>query len=324
MSKTALPASWPVSQLFIWLALLLLPLSTTAASPEQIAPWLEKMRNAVQQDYDGEMVYLRDGRITSLGVVHRMGPNGPSDRLFALDGAPRELVRDINRVSCKLAPGQILELPLGSSAGNYRPDSEQLAAIGRQYQISLQQPERIANRETQPIELIPNGNQRYGHRLWLDTVTGLPLKTQLLDPGGQVLEQLMFTEIDFLDATNGDNDTNNGGDNRDSATDTPAPAVFNPSNWTVDHLPEGFSLTAKRRLTDGTGTSEHLIFSDGMATVSVFIEDLEPDSAFNGISRRGSVTLYGRTFADHQVTVIGEVPETTARRFGDGLRVSDD
>jgi len=293
-----------------------------AAISEPAASWLEKMAEAhATLEYDGRMVYLQDSRISSLGIVHRIGPNGSEERLYTLDGEPRELVRNIDRLSCKLSAGKALEIPLPPGVGEAEPMARRINELGNHYRITLQGHERIADRDTQRIDLMPKGRFRYGHRLWLDSVTGLPLKTQLVGPQGKVMEQVMFTKIQYLAAAPADNGAPvqppGIGDEADRAV---TPAVIPPSSWRVDRPPEGFRLTSYRLLDHGAKTTEHLVYSDGMSTVSVFIEDPDPAIRFNGIDRRGTVSLYGRTYADHQITVVGEVPETTVRRIGDGLR----
>lgn len=314
------PASAPVAD----------PPRQPTQSPDPLAPWLDKLRNAGQHDYAGELVYHRDGQITSLQIVHHGGPDGPTDRLLALDGARREILRNVDRVSCRLAPGRTLELPLGSDQP--RSTADRLTAIRNHYRASLHPTERIANRETQPIRLTPKGDQRYEHRLWLDTLTGLPLKTQVVSGQGEVIEELLFTKIAFADTGQTDAGQPQVAAAATAAPDSPrhtpsaaaaipaaAGAQQGASEWVVDPLPTGFWLADRRRVDGNHGPADHLVFSDGIATVSVFVEVRQDGGAFNGLSRRGSITLYGRSLPDHQVTVIGEVPAATARRFGESL-----
>jgi sigma-E factor negative regulatory protein RseB len=293
-----------------------------AAISEPAASWLQRMTQArATLAYDGKMVYLQDGRMSTLGIIHRIGPNGSEERLHTLDGEPREVVRNIDHLSCKLSAGNALEIPLSPGVGDTEPMARRISALGDHYRVTLQGHERIADRDTQRIDLMPKGRFRYGHRLWLDSATGLPLKTQLVGSQGKVMEQVMFTEIQYQQPTTADlgppAQPAKLGDEGDRAVAT---GTIPPSSWRVDHPPEGFRLTSYRLLHHGAKTTEHLVYTDGMSTVSVFIEDPDPAIRFNGVGRRGTVSLYGRTYAGHQITVIGEVPETTVRRIGDGLR----
>lgn len=331
-------AAWIVAPL---LALALILPTANASLPEAATPWLQKLVTANRTlNYQGEMVYLQDGQMSTISVLHRSGPDGVQERLVALDGAPREVVRGLKRLSCKLAPGEAVELPLQPGR-----DTTTLAGhldqLNNYYKISLGSRQRIAARDTQRVNLMPRGDARYGHRLWLDVETGLPLKTQMVNGDGQVIEEALFTSITYLDpATEADSAETADAVPRPTPapapdpTPPPAPAgtsavtnnsasspPFKLSDWHATQLPTGFKLTTHRRIDNAANPTEQLVYSDGMASLSVFIEPLQDgETGFNGSSRRGTITLYGRTTAGHQLTVIGEVPERTAHRVGDGLQ----
>ena len=312
------------------LAMALMPPTAGAAPPEaETAAWLQKLVNADRTlNYEGEMVYLQDGHMSSVAVIHHSGPNGVQERLTALDGTPREVVRGLKRLSCKLGADQTIDLPL-QPAGDAATLAAHLDQLNDYYRISLGGRLRIAMRDTQGINLIPHEDSRYGHRLWLDADTGLALKTQMLDSDGRVIEQTMFTQITYLDppAINAVASAGATPAAPDAITAEPVKSTdtgdtpFELSNWHAAQLPSGFRLTTHRRVDNAASPTEQLVYSDGLASISVFIEQLrDGDSGFNGSSRRGTVTLYGRTTGGHQLTVIGEVPEHTARRVGDGLQ----
>ena len=317
-----------------------LPLSAAQSSlPEAAAPWLKKLVSADSTlNYEGELVYLQDGQMSSVSVVHHSGPDGVQERLTSLSGTPREVVRGLKRLSCKLSPGQAVELPLQPSS-DAATLASQLEQLNDYYIISLGDHQRIAARDTQRINLMPRGSARYGHRLWLDVETGLPLKTQMVDGDGNIIEQAMFTQIAFLEAPIGIAAVIEPGTEPDlesrptasvitspeappseaplDASDTP----FEPGDWHATQLPTGFRLTTHRRITNSSSPTEQLVYSDGMASISVFIEQLtDGDNGFNGSSQRGTITVYGRTIDRHQLTIIGEVPQHTARQVGDGIQ----
>ena len=330
MSKPVIGLRPPSLSSAAWILAPLLALALTlptanATLPEAAAPWLQKLVSANRAlSYEGELVYLQDGRMSTIGVVHHSGPDGVQERLVALDGAPREVIRGLKRLSCKLAPGEAVELPL-QPTGDGTALAGHLDQLNDYYHISLGSRQRIAARDTQRINLMPRGNSRYGHRLWLDVETGLPLKTQMVDGKDQVIEEAMFTSITYLDPLAANAAT-------DEAESTPASSTsvtgtgadsdpFKLSDWHAANLPSGFRLTTHRRIDNAASPTEQLVYSDGMASLSVFIEQLRNgETGFNGSSRRGTITLYGRTTAGHQLTIIGEVPEHTARLVGDGVQ----
>jgi sigma-E factor negative regulatory protein RseB len=336
MSKPVIGLRPPTVILAAWIVAPLLALAITlpaahATLPEAATAWLQKLVTANRTlNYEGEMVYLQDGHMSTVGIVHHSGPDGVQERLVALDGAPREVVRGLKRLSCKLAPGEAVELPLQPS-GDDAALANHLDQLNDYYHISLGDHQRIATRDTQRIDLMPRGTARYGHRLWLDVETGLPLKTQMVDNDGQVIEEAMFTDISYLAppatvpsahpatalpaAAAGSIDSST-----DSGMDTGS-RPFKLSDWHAAQLPNGFRLTTHRRIDNAAVPTEQLVYSDGMASLSIFIEALhDGEAGFNGSSRRGTITLYGRTLDGHQLTVIGEVPERTARRVGDGVQ----
>jgi len=334
MSKPVIGLRPPTSTAAAWILAPLLALALTlpaanATLPEAAAPWLQKLVNANRAlSYEGEMVYLQDGRMSTIGVVHHSGPDGVQERLVALDGAPREVVRGLKRLSCKLTQGEAVELPL-QPAGDGTALAGHLEQLNSYYNISLGDRQRIAARDTQRINLMPRGDARYGHRLWLDVETGLPLKTQMVDGEGQVIEEAMFTSITYVDPPAANPSADTATDQPESApvstnsvTGTGADSIpFKLSDWHAAQLPSGFRLTTHRRIDNSANPTEQLVYSDGMASLSVFIEQLhDGETGFNGSSRRGTITLYGRTTAGHQLTIIGEVPEHTARLVGDGVQ----
>jgi sigma-E factor negative regulatory protein RseB len=68
----------------------------------------------------------------------------------------------------------------------------------------------------------------------------------------------------------------------------------------------------------------HLVYSDGLAMVSVFVEALvDGEEVLQGYSSRGAVNAFSRVAGDHQITVVGEVPLTTVRRIAASVTKSE-
>lgn len=320
-------ASRPALRTLLTVLMLLLAAPFAQAElPDEVLPWLQKLATVhATTSYQGELVYLQDGSMTTIGVVHHAGPEGGEERLFTLDGQPREVIRGIDRLLCKTAPGQSMEMPLDASSGSANQRFTRLDELAESYRISLGGQQRIAARNTQRIELMPRGDYRYGYRLWLDTNTGLPLKTEVIGTDGEVIEQAMFTKINYLDDVAASSTAGIDNSAGNAAPTVAASTPFPPSRWRAEQLPAGFRLSTQRYINNQPNSTapvtEQLVYSDGMTTVSVFVEPLAPgDAGFNGITHRGTIALYGRTDGNHQLTVIGEVPESTLRRIGDGLR----
>ncbi len=195
------------------------------------------------------------------------------------------------------------------------------------YEFAMGGSERVAGHAARKILITPRDAFRYGYRLWLEKDNGLLLKSELLDESGEPVEQFMFTHVEFLDqvpesllkpAISGQEYTWYQPTDRAGA-----PPAADTGRWEASALPGGFSLVLQR--TDSMPTArepvEHLVFSDGLSSVSVFIEPIS-DSRHHleGGSRMGAVNAFGRLLDDHHITVMGEVPQATVRRIANSLK----
>ena len=91
--------------------------------------------------------------------------------------------------------------------------------------------------------------------------------------------------------------------------------------WAAVRLPAGFTLNARlmRKLPAREQPVEHLVYSDGLAVVSVFIEKAEAkaeSSVLSGLTHMGAVYAFGKVIDGHQVTVVGEAPALTVDMIG--------
>ena len=170
----------------------------------------------------------------------------------------------------------------------------------------------------------PRDAYRYGYKLWLDADTGLLLSSALLDENYKTIERIMFTEIDIVDTIPESllEPTVSGKEftwhkNLDEA------GVVNkgPWQWAVTKMPQGFSASKHRiHLQKNMGSMEHIVISDGLASVSVYVEKVEETAKkFIGSSYMGAVNIYGTVVSDHQVTVVGEVPRETIRMISSSV-----
>ncbi|HEX5693726.1 MAG TPA: MucB/RseB C-terminal domain-containing protein [Arenimonas sp.] len=294
---------------------LLAPVALAATSA---ADWLARVGPALRGlDYQGTLVVVADGRVDTLRVFHRVDEGRERERLVALSGPPREVIRDGSRVMC-IGTGQA---PVAYDMGQAGRWSEALAiseAVGLDgYQARLGGHGRIAGHAVQRIEVRATDPWRYGYRLWLEQSTGLPLRVDLLDGAGSSIEQVAFTDI-ALGKRPADEDL---------APSTPAglervsplpPATAARSHgWHVPAPPSGFRLRATRPLPDD---GVHLLYSDGLASVSVYVERV--GTGLRGDARRQRGAVHARSFwlDGWQVLAIGKVPAATVDRFARTVR----
>lgn len=290
---------------------------------QDAAAWMARMNQALNSlDYHGDLVYAHGGQIETLSLFHAAGPDGVRERLVSTSGAPREVIREGGKVTCvgtgrlPSAYGEVAATPL---LGTFSGDE---AALTRHYALALAEGERVAGHATQRVEVRPRDAFRYGYRIWLEQGTGLPLKSVRFGADGRAVEQILFTRV-ALGERPADSDLGAptvAGTAQNALI--PPQAVTSPApGWQVADAPAGFALRLQQPPSrDG---STHLVYSDGLANVSVYVEPLQRDvPAFSGPASRGALNLYGRVVDGRQITVLGDVPAATVERFAQGVTAS--
>jgi sigma-E factor negative regulatory protein RseB len=194
------------------------------------------------------------------------------------------------------------------------------------YGFSIEGTNRVAGKMARLIVIDPKDAFRYGYRLWVDEKTALLLKTELLDNDGKVLEQMMFANIEVVDkipdamlqpGVSGEKYTWHGKKSEGAQTQDADPG------WRVANLPNGFVVSGqfKQTMPNSDQPADHMIISDGLASISVYIEPFGVESqAFVGASRMGALNVFGAVFEDHQVTVVGEVPQATVEMIAQSIK----
>lgn len=309
--------------------LLVLLLAMPAAVAAESDTLLARMQHASRNlDYDGIFVYQRGDQLDSLRIVHKAGPGGTRERLISLNGAPREIVRNDREVLCYLPDEDAVLIEHRRADQRNFPAllPESLAALEENYRIRVGKEGRVAGRKTRAVVIKPRDELRYGYQLWADKATGLLLKAGLVDERGALMEQYMFTQIAIGQGVPEEALKPQTRASKFIRQSSPAVETGNtPQGWSADELPAGFALTAwMQRPPQGSRPAmEHLVYSDGLAVVSVFIEPLaenERNESLSGVTRMGAVHVYGRTIDGYQVTVMGEVPATTVSLIGNSVR----
>ncbi|EDY85809.1 MucB/RseB [gamma proteobacterium HTCC5015] len=309
------------------LALLFAPLSLNAddASPVE---WLKGMCDAMQnQSYTGTFVYLHGNSMESMRVVRRHTDAGSDEKLVSLNGEPREILRR-NNVVTQILPKLGVVTVNKARVRSQLPLSVpmEIDGIERYYQLSLEGVERVAGRRCQVLSLKPRDSYRYGHRLWIDESSRLLIKSDLLDTQGDVLEQIMYTELEvspqLTDAMFEPEFDTAGLKRRELGHADQQQLLMSDHQWRVSRAPQGFMLTThERRGASESAAVEHMVYSDGMATVSVFVEPLAKgeNMPVEGHSRMGALNAYGRVQGSHKVVVVGEVPAATVKQLSESV-----
>jgi sigma-E factor negative regulatory protein RseB len=282
-----------------------------------------KMNEAPRQhDFEGTFVYHHGDQIEAMRIAHKAEQGMVRERLVSLNGAAREIVRNEREVLCYL-PDQnsvVVEHRKSDARGFPTILPERLPELDEHYVIQLGKSERVAGRVARQITIRPRDGYRYGYQLWADHDTGLLLRADLLDRQGRPLEQFMFTQLRIgpVPASALQPETPGKGMVWYRERGEP-PATAATQQWNVTQLPGGFRLSHRvmRNVPMRNKTVEHLVYSDGLATVSLFVEPLDKSakSAMQGPSHMGAVHAYGARVNGHQVTVVGEVPAETVAQI---------
>lgn len=309
--------------------LLALALPAWAQAPVDALQWLQRVADAAQKlTYAGTFVYQSGQHSETSRITHLVEGGDEFERLEVLDGSPREVVRINDEVRCFLPESRLLivERRRGRQAPSFPallPGS--LAGLGEHYLISKGAAARLAGFESQAIVIKPKDDLRYGHRLWVESASGLLLKASVIDERGEPLETFAFTELRIggpverasLKPRNG---LENGWTVRDVRTMEPG---VEDNRWQFRHQVPGFRKVAgmKRQGRPDGPDITHVIFSDGLAAISVFIEPLGPSRPEAGAMNMGAVNAYKRIAGEHLFVVMGDVPLASLKKIADGIEL---
>ncbi len=287
--------------------------------------WLNKMSVAVNNlSYDGHFVYLHNNMLESLRTVHSVEQGRTTERLFSMNGEAREIVRDSHSVTSILPKQKKLSTarrPLDSSTFSsfFRLEPER---IDHNYHVRFLGKNRVADRTVNVIEFQPEDRLRYGYRLFLDDEYSLPLQWEMFDVDNQLVSSIMFTNINIEEPAV----------TSPSATSSPAKTELHKkvrlrstadarSTWQFDNIPSGYQIHHQNRSMhhDQRREVEHLIFSDGLASFSVYIEASDKIK-LKGPAKLGALNAYGVFIDGYQLTAVGEVPIETLIFIGDARK----
>lgn len=301
----------------------LLALLLTLAGPLQAAVgaegWLDRIAPALRRlDYQGTLVYVAGGKVETLRVFHRNDRGHERERLVTISGPLREVIRDGAKVMCIGTGAAPVAYDLGQ-AGRWSQALAVADAARREgYQARLAGKGRVAGHAAQVVEVAAADPWRYGYRLWIERESGLPLRVDLVDSEGLAVEQIAFTELE-LGVRPADVDLKASASSGLNAVES-LPAVDRAApGWHVPVPPPGFALRAARYRPEGV----QLLYSDGLASVSVYIEKAGPGLRGASATRRGAVHARSFWVDGWHVLAIGKVPAATVDRFARGVRTVD-
>ena len=297
-----------------------------ADSQEGLA-WLKKMAGASRQiNYVGTFVYRNNRQSETSRIAHFMNPGGGEfEKLETLDGPPREIIRTNDQVTCYLPNTKtvLVEKRIPRRFPAMLPD--QLTGVPESYSVRTEGMDRVAGLECQVIVLEPRDKLRYGHNFCAELKSGLPLRATSIGEKKQTLESFAFTELaigrDFSRDLVKSRYAAKAKDWKVDRSAIPDTEVATDTGWALSSQLPGFRKMNefKRSIAGRSGTVAHIVYSDGLAAISVFIEPMPGPRAVPHLSHQGAVNIYTRQVADFMVTALGEAPAGTVMQLAKSL-----
>jgi sigma-E factor negative regulatory protein RseB len=307
------------------IALMLAFVASPASAEGTPNEWLDRMSSVVKtMDFEGTVIRQGDGKSEALIVFHKVVDGVVHEKIITQEGNGLEIIRNGNEVHCILPDRKSVLIEHWSDDSTLfstLPATE--LRFGSEYDLSIVREERVAGRTALLLAVRPHDAYRFGHRIWLDKETAFPLRTELVAGDGALLEQLKFADIKL----NSDipQQAMVSSFNLDDFTWYAEPAqrdvIDVDSNWASDEIPAGFRVvsTTREQLSDSDSVVTHIMYSDGLATVSVFIADrLDDVEATRGAV--GASNSYSVELENYLITAIGEVPPATVMRIARSMR----
>ena len=309
------------------LTLLMVSASAFAGNNIDAREWLERMTSAMTlMGYQGTFVYSQGDSLETMRITHVVQEDGIHERLYSINGPHREVIRDSKGVRCVLGEANAI-MEDRAITGAFFPviPEEVLNNENAQYKFKIGGINRVAGRLAKKISIIPIDEYRYGYELWLDQFSGLLLKWVLYDSERKPIAKLMFTELNLGDEIRLEELISNTPpeDFVTLVSGMPESELLSKSTleWKPATLPPGFKLSNHSVQEEkGENVFEHQVYSDGLASVSVYIENAKADSmSEQGVSKLGTANAFSRSLGTKQVTVIGEVPSVTVQTIAQAV-----
>lgn len=294
-----------------------------------VKAWLQRMVNAVHSlSYEGTFVFLHNDQLESMRIIHSVDQTGEKERLVSLNGVAREVFRDNASVTC-IAP-DIKSVSIGkrvTGEGFRAVFSIDISQLSELYAFHLLGEKRVAGRTARVVTIMPRDGYRYGYRIYLDSENALPLKTDMLTVAGELVSQLMFTQLQVYSSSRDIAEISlEGKEYYDWVQEKPRTVVnaSNTSSWSFSDLPKGYAITLhlKRKADQYDGSIDHFVMSDGLALLSVYVEKMQDDGLIGG-SAIGTINAYGHELNGFNVTAVGEVPALTVEQIARSIKITE-
>jgi sigma-E factor negative regulatory protein RseB len=295
-----------------------------SAEPQDAASLLGRAAAAARTlNYTGTLVYQHAGRVETSRIVHWNDAGAEYEKLVNLEGPAREVIRSANEARCYYPEAKVVRIEPRTFRNAFPSlSAQQQKALTDYYELRRAEPDRVAGLEVQAWIFEPRDGLRYGQKLWFERATGLLLKARIQNERNEPVEQFTFTDIVVGARVD-----------RDMVRPSwpPAPPLWQiqtgpgeteaaETGWVVRGAPPGFSRVAEgyRTARGKRAPVAHIVYSDGLVAVSVFVE---PAASVHpaGLLQQGGVNVFIRDVDGYMVTALGEAPAATIRQIANSV-----
>ena len=337
--RLAMTANRPVKGLALLFVMALLSAAAMANPNLDAMQWMQRISQAAQKlNYSGTFVYLQQGgQPQTSRITHILEGNVERERLEMLEGSPIVVVRSGDEVRSYLPDSKTVLVEKRRSKSGFPalgtgslpaqiagPVSTQPINYAENYTVRKWDNQRIAGLDCQVLLLEPKDGLRYTHKLWADMNSGLLLKAQSFNEKGDVVEQIGFTQVEIggvFEKYQARMSKRDGGRDWRIANAQVWEASLAESGWKIEPAIPGFrKISEMKRGIGDAGEVGQVVFSDGLTSVSVFVESSPTGvKTREGISTQGAVNIYRRAVGNHLVTVLGEAPPACVTRIAKSI-----
>ena len=313
-----------MSSRFLLLFLILAPACSIAGDQTPPAQQLIRQMSEANHtlNYEGVFIYRRQGKMDTMRIIHKVDENGVQERIVSLTGFAREVIRDKNSVTCILPDDESVMVER-SSPRQFKISQlpEQISKVSEYYTFSIAGQDRVANRPAWVVDILPKDDYRFGYQLWIDLESKLLLKSELKNKEGTPLEQFFFAKLQIIEEIPDEwlkPEISGVGYTWHDNSSEDFPVHKGDVSWKVTWMPDGFVMSdrEKKSVDESQMPVEHLMYSDGLALVSVFVEKIDkPVNIVTGPSSMGGVNTFSTMIDNYLITAIGEVPRDTVKLF---------
>ncbi|HET6756050.1 MAG TPA: MucB/RseB C-terminal domain-containing protein [Burkholderiales bacterium] len=298
-----------------------------AANAEtQTAPLelLKKIASAARDlNYAGTFVYQHGNQVETSRITHSSDQSGDYAKLEALDGPPREIIRSNDEIRCYLPESKTVKIETRKFDKSFPALlPEGFLRVTEHYNLTRGPINRVAGHTCQVLVLEPKDNLRYGRTFCAETETGLLLKARTLNEKEELVEQIAFTHL-IIGAVDREMLKSKYAGEQWKVDHTASPVLASKeTGWAVKSQPAGFKkiMEMRRHMAGKTEPVSHLVFSDGLAAVSVFIEPVPKGKIVNQSSlQQGAINVHTRAAGEHMITVLGEAPAATVMQIASSV-----